>query len=111
MVTKFFRNSNFSDFLGIRSGISQCGVNANHKEFFADQSANKCYYLNPGAIEGVFAMSKYTWTALLGQKEDSVFYEVYDGVDGSVKICRTILVARSVRFYQFGMLHFAPFEV
>ena len=28
-------------------------------------------------------MSRYTWTALLGQKEDSVFYEVYDGIDGS----------------------------
>ena len=61
----------------------ECGVNGNHKEFFADQSANKCNYLNPGAIEGVFAMSKYTWTTLLGQKQDSVFYEVYDGVDGS----------------------------
>ena len=27
MVTKFFRNSNFSDFLGIKSEINQFGVN------------------------------------------------------------------------------------
>ena len=26
MVTKFFRNSNFSDFLGIKSEINQCGM-------------------------------------------------------------------------------------
>ena len=36
-----------------------------------------------GTIEGVFAMSSYTWTTLLGQKQDSVFYEVYGGLDGS----------------------------
>ena len=66
-----------------QESFGECGVNGNHKEFFADQSANSCNYLNPGAIEGVFAMSKYTWTTLLGQKEDSVFYEVYDGIDGS----------------------------
>ena len=28
-------------------------------------------------------MSSYTWTTLLGQKQDSVFYEVYGGLDGS----------------------------
>ena len=28
-------------------------------------------------------MQKYTWTSLLGQKQDSVFYEVYDKPDGS----------------------------
>ena len=41
------------------------------------------YITLKGTIEGVFAMSSYTWTTLLGQKQDSVFYEVYGGLDGS----------------------------
>ena len=36
-----------------------------------------------GAIEGPFANSMYSWTSLLGQKEDTIFYEVYDSPDGS----------------------------
>jgi len=68
---------------GTQESNGECGVNGNHKEFFADKSAIKCNDLNPGAIEGVFAGSKYTWTTLLGQKQDSVFYEVYDELDGS----------------------------
>ena len=46
-------------------------------------SADQCTYDNPGAIEGIFAFSKYTWTSLMGRRDDSVLYEVYDGKDGS----------------------------
>ena len=40
-------------------------------------------YNSPGAIEGGFASTKYSWTSLMGQKDDTVLYEVYDGKDGS----------------------------
>ena len=44
-----------------------CGVNGNHKEFFADQSATHCSLLSPGAIEGVFAMSQESSAYLFAQ--------------------------------------------
>merc|ERR1712176_256895 len=67
--------------MGESSGA--CGVNGNHKEFFAAQTANQCNLLNPGAIEGNFGGVFYSWTQLFGRKDDTVFYEVYRNPDGS----------------------------
>ena len=66
-----------------QESTGECGVNGNHKEFFADQTANQCNYLNPGAIEGPFGGVFYSWTQLFGRKDDTVFYEVYRNPDGS----------------------------